>query len=60
MEEQLELPIDDMFYTIEFSVYAFETKEEAIQMRELIEDVWSALPEMKHYGLSSRIEKEVG
>jgi len=45
------------YWVIELKVFALESRQEAVELRGMLEDIIFDLPELKHLGGSSRILK---
>jgi len=43
------------YWVIELRVFTLESKQEAVELRDMLEDIIFDLPELKHLGGSSRI-----
>lgn len=47
----------DKYYVVEFTAFAFETKEKASEFADKLMDVFCAMPEAEGYGASSRVKE---
>lgn len=48
----------EKYYVVEFNVFAFETKEKAVEFADKLTDMFCDMPEAEGYGASSRIREE--
>lgn len=48
---------DEKYYVVEFTAFAFETKEQALEFANKLTDAFCAMPEAEGYGARSGVKE---